>query len=317
MRADRLVAIILSLQTRGQATAGQLAEELEVSERTIRRDLDALLVSGVPLYPQRGRGGGWALLGGHKLNVSGLTADEAQALMLVAGPGALAGLGLEGGAKSALRKLVAALPAPVREQALAANQVIHRDDSAWSPTARPHGDTPAHLPVLRDALMSGVQVDLGYRRPGSEPSVRRVHPLGLVLNRQVWYLLATTDKGRRTFRVSRIESVERTDEPVVRPEGVQLEEMWAEARAGFSERMGVVPVRFRIAEGAGADVAARLGDWVPVTAVGHGEYEAVFPHEHVAAVDFVRLGAAVEVLSPASVRGRLVDIGRDLVERYG
>ncbi len=141
MRADRLVAIVLLLQTHGQLTVDSLAERLEVSERTIRRDLEGLSGAGVPVYAQRGRGGGWALLGGHRINLSGLTAEEAQALFLVAGPNALVGVGVDPGVKSALRKLLAALPAPMREQAAAAHTAVLVDPVGWGR----RNDQPAHL----------------------------------------------------------------------------------------------------------------------------------------------------------------------------
>ena len=316
MRADRLVSIILILQERRQVTAAELAEELEVSERTIRRDLDALMVSGVPIYAQRGRGGGWALLGGHKLNVSGLTAEEAQALTLMVGPVALGGLGLEKDVRSAVRKLLAVLPEPVRQHALAANSFIHQDPSTWDGKEVSAPERPEHLPALRRAILSGLQVDLGYRKPGGEATTRRAHPLGLVLKRNAWYLLGLSAAGPRTFRVSRVTSVSITDEPVVRPEGFDLEAMWGEVREGFSRRVGTVAVRFRVQAGHEDSVARWLGSWIPLIPVEPDGYEARFPHEAAAAAELGKLGDRVEVLSPPAVRARLAELGRALVDRY-
>ncbi len=309
------MSIILILQARRQATAAELALELEVSERTIRRDLDSLMIAGVPIYAKRGRGGGWALLGGHKLNVSGLTAEEAQALTLVVGPVALGGLGLEEDVRSAVRKLLAVLPEPVRQRALAANTLIHQDPSSWG-GMHDETDRPRHLPALRSAILRGLQVDLCYHKPGGDESSRRVHPLGLVLKKNAWYLLALTKAGPRTFRVSRVTEVSLTDKPVVRPEGFDLEAMWGEVRDGFSRRFGLVTVRFRVEPGHEQSVARRLGSWIQLIPVEPGCYDAGFPHEASAAAELGRLGDRVEVLSPEGVRARLADLGRVLTERY-
>ena len=139
MRADRLIAILLLLQVHGQLTAAELAKRLETGERTVRRDMEALLSAGVPLYSQRGRGGGWALLGGHRMNLTGLTTDEAEALFValaqssVQPPGSEASPGLE----AARRKVLAALPAPLREQAAVASKALLFDNTAWGAARRP------------------------------------------------------------------------------------------------------------------------------------------------------------------------------------
>ncbi|MGH9066650.1 MAG: helix-turn-helix transcriptional regulator, partial [Acidimicrobiales bacterium] len=238
MRADRLVAIVLLLQTHGRMTASDLAERLEVSVRTIRRDLEALSGAGVPVYAERGRAGGWALLGGHRIDLSGFTAEEAQALFLVAGPQAFTGLGVEPGVRSALRKLMAALPAPLREQAAAAHSAVLVDPAGWGRRE----DRPRHLDVLRQALVAGVQVRISYAKPGQEPAERVVHPYGLVSKGGTWYLLAGSGAGLRTFRVSRVRAAEPTADPVERPEDFDLAEAWDEVRQRMSSQIGSVEV---------------------------------------------------------------------------
>jgi predicted DNA-binding transcriptional regulator YafY len=331
VRADRLLSIILTMQARGQVTVGDLAEELEVSERTVRRDLDALMAAGVPVYAQRGRGGGWALLGGHKLNLSGLTPDEAQALTLFVSHGALGALaelgelGLEDTVRSALQKLLAVLPGPVRQQALDAHGAIHHDPSAWGGMPRPDPEPLDHLPALRHAVLSGRQVDLGYHRPGSEDAtVRRLHPLGLVRKRNAWYLLALAPSGPRTYRVSRVTEVTVTEEAVEKPEGFDLGKMWGEVSSGYSKRFGATSVHFRIRPGAETDVARWMSSWVPITppAGDDGEadgrsHEASFPNERVAAMELARLGDRIEVVSPDSVRDELARLGHELAALYG
>jgi predicted DNA-binding transcriptional regulator YafY len=175
MRTDRLVAILLMLQRREQVTAAEVAKDLEVSERTARRDLDALAMSGIPVYSIQGRGGGWRLLGGARTDLSGLTASEARALFLVAGPASTTNPAV----KSALRKLVRALPEPFRAQAEAAASSLVLDPRQWGPTriAQP---PPRFLDDLQDAVIRGVQVRLGYVDSTGAESERIVHPLGIV-----------------------------------------------------------------------------------------------------------------------------------------
>ncbi len=197
MRADRLVATVLLLQQRGRVTAAELAEELEISVATARRDLEALSSAGVPVYPQPGRGGGWSLVGGARTDLSGLTAGEAQALFLLVGPAAA----VSDEAKGALRKLVRALPATFREDALAAATATTIDPAGWGSPARPR---PALVDELQPAVVRRLRVRLTYagRAGGSE---RVVDPWGLVDKDGVWYLVAGTDRGRRTFRLDRVD----------------------------------------------------------------------------------------------------------------
>ena len=200
VRADRLVATLLLLQARGRVTAAEVAEELEVSLRTARRDLEALSVAGIPVYSQTGRGGGWSLVGGARTDLSGLTAAEAQALFLVAGPSAA----VTREAKAALRKLVRALPETFRDEAEKAAAAVVLDAARWGGTAPP---APPHLEALQRAVVAGVRVRLDYRDRSGTATERVVDPLGLVAKGSVWYLVAGTDAGLRTFRVSRVREV--------------------------------------------------------------------------------------------------------------
>ena len=221
VRADRLVAILLLLQARGQVTAAEVAAELEVSERTARRDLEALGMAGVPIYSVQGRNGGWRLAGGGRTDLSGLTEPEARALFLVAGPSSSATPEV----KAALRKLVRALPESFRSQAEAASSAVVIDPVDWDQRAvtRP---SPPLLDALQQAVIDGEQLVLGYVARDRSASSRVVHPLGLATKGTVWYLVADTEVGLRTFRVDRVTAVERTGQAVVRPEGFDLEEAW-------------------------------------------------------------------------------------------
>ena len=235
MRADRLVALLLLLQRRSRVTAAEVAEELEVSERTARRDLEALSMAGVPVYSQQGRNGGWQLLGGGRTDLSGLTADEARALFLVAGPASATPE-----VRAALRKLVRALPEPLRDEAEAASSAVVIDQG-WGRTSR-RTPPPPWLADLQRAVVDGVQVELSYVARDGNVSERVVHPLGLAARGSVWYLLGDTAAGMRTFRVERVSGVTSTGEPVVRPDDFDLEEAWASASEGMRRHWRAVEV---------------------------------------------------------------------------
>ena len=320
MRADRLVAVVLLLQTHGRMTAADLAQRLETSERTIRRDLESLSIAGLPVVALRGRGGGWELVGRHRTDLSGLSAGEAEALFLVAGPEAVAaGLGIEPKVRSALRKLLAALPEPMRAQAAAARSRVLVDPTRWGA----HDDTPDHIAALRDAVLRGVQVDLTYAKRGEPAEVRRVQPFGLVSKAGTWYLIAGTDAGLRTFRASRVHGVAPTDLPVVRPEGFDLEKAWARTREEFPPRQEGVVVEVLVDAEMAPYLARAFGAWTTFE-LGHdpggGRLRRLTvraPSVEAAAWALVRFGEQVEVVGPASVRARMAAIGRGLLSRYG
>ncbi len=323
VRADRLVAIVLLLQAHGQRTAAQLAEALEASPRTIRRDLLALSAAGVPVYAQPGRGGGWALLGGHRLDLTGLTANEARALVL-----ALAGAPGHEGVEAAVRKVVAALPAPLRDQAAATRASTHVDPSGWRRTRSLHdqGDGsggPEELRRLRQAIEVSVQVNLCYAKVGAEASWRRVHPLGLVAKRGTWYLVGRSHKGLRTYRVSRVEAVELTDDPVSWPEGFDLPTTWEALERDFKARMPTadLAVELLVDPVAWPRLGFELGGWWDVVDQGPApdgrrRVEVKLPGVPYAAAKLATFADAVEVLSPPKVRAELAALGRRLTARY-
>ena len=331
MRADRLVAIVLLLQVHGRMTAADIAERLETSERTIRRDLDALCVAGVPVYPQRGRGGGWALLGGHRIDLTGLTADEAQALLLATDPGTgTLGPGFAEGLAAARRKVLAALPEGLRDRVDAAAGAVLVDRTRWGRGAVPGGPGAVeHLAALRRAVLAAHQVVIVYEPPGRPAEERRVHPLGLVCKREVWYLVATAPAGLRTYRLSRMREVVVTEDPVVHPDGFDLAEAWAGIQRSLSERMpAAVPVEALVAPSAVRRLRATVGSWWTVEELTPGELPAEegddrlavrirFPTVGAAAAELAGFGDQVEVRSPPEVRAELADRGRRLLARYG
>lgn len=315
MRSDRLVAILLMLQRREQVTAAEVAEELEVSERTARRDLDALGMAGIPVYSVQGRGGGWRLLGGARTDLSGLTASEARALFLVAGPAASATPEV----KTALRKLVRALPEPFRAQAEAAASSLVVDSRHWSSSgvdARP----PRFLDVLQDAVIRGVQVRFGYVDAAGNETERVVHPLGVVAKGPSWYLVAHTKAGQRTFRIDRVVAVAATDEPVARPEKFDLAQSWRQIADNAEHRRTPVEVHATCAPTGIEYLRAALGDNLNVCAAGADGSIAVVirgPSEYGLAGHLAGLVEWLEITSPQSIRDHLAAIGAALTDRYG
>ncbi|GII57666.1 transcriptional regulator [Planotetraspora thailandica] len=306
MRADRLVATLLLMQARGQVTAAELARELEVSVATARRDLEALSAAGVPVYPQPGRGGGWSLLGGARTDLTGLTAPEAQALFLLAGPAASAAPEV----RSALRKLVRALPGTFRADAEAAAEAVVIDHARWGEHAQ---SRPELVETVQTAVVRRRKVRFLYKN-----RERLVDPLGLVDKDAVWYLLADTEDGRRTFRVDRITDAVVTDLDAERPAGFDLAQEWERVvdeverrRSGLSATVLIearfLPVlrdrlgRHCVVDGAADDGRVRVRVTAPT---------ALMIAQHLAG-----WGALVEVVGPESVRAELHRLGTELVRR--
>ena len=308
------MAILLLLQQREQVTAAEVALELEVSERTARRDLDALAMAGVPVYSMQGRGGGWRLLGGARTDLSGLTASEARALFLVAGPASTATPAV----KAALRKLVRALPEPFREQAEAAATSVVVDPRHWGSSQVEHRP-PRFLDEIQEAVIRGVQVRLSYvDRKGSETE-RTVHPLGIVAKGPTWYLVSNTQAGRRTFRIDRISSVELTGDPVQRPEGFDLAESWREIADEVDRKRTPLEAQAICAPDGLGLLRMALGNRLEVggpTPDGRIEIVIRGRDEYTLAGELAGLNEWLEVIGPQGVRDHLASIGGALVARY-
>ncbi len=317
MRADRLVAILLMLQRRGVLTAAQVAEELEISERTARRDLDALGAAGIPVYSQQGRNGGWRLLGEGTTDLTGLSAAEVRALFLVAGPAA----GATKDVKAALRKLVSALPEPFRDQAEIASNAILIDPAPWNTTSAVRLSPPL-LDEVQDALVTERQIEIGYVARDGLATIRVVHPLGLAAKGAVWYLVADTDSGLRTFRVDRMRSVRATGERAVRPVGFVLSDAWALITATVNDRRMPASTRIRTDPGTarmmryvfGARLSVGRPEPQPQPLV---EVELVGQSLDSLACEIAGFGSAIDVISPMEVRQQLYEIGLQLVDAYG
>ena len=330
MRADRLLAALLLLQARGRVTAAELAAELEVSVATARRDLAALSAAGIPVYPQPGRGGGWALVGGARTDLSGLSAPEAQALFLRLGPAAAG----SDAAKAALRKLVRALPATFRPEAEAAARATMVDPVGWGGRGRRR---PALVDRLQEAVIRRRRVRLSYRGRTGQPSERVVDPWGLIDKDDIWYLLAGTERGQRTFRVDRIESAEVLPDTFDWPDGFTLAAAWERVVAEIEQRRTAVWATVRIEARFVPILRDQFGELATRTMERSGELAtrtmersgelASRADERVRVrvgaptpLDLARQlagwGGLIEVEEPASVREILGRIGVELVARY-
>ena len=241
MRADRLVATLLVLQARGTVTAAEVADELEVSERTARRDLDALAMSGIPLYSKQGRGGGWTLVGGATTNLTGLRSPEARALMTMAAASGRFTPELA----SAMRKITQAMPEPVRDEVAQIMSSVMSDSTSWGNRAASvlhEKRRDDWLDPLQRSVIERRCLALTYDTPRTGTSRRTVKPLGLVVKQGYWYLLADTEGGRRSFRVDRIIDVEPTPDRFDPPEDFDLERAWEEITQRYAERAAHVAV---------------------------------------------------------------------------
>ncbi len=253
MKSGRLLEILLLLQARGRVTAAELADRLEVSPRTVYRDAEALSSAGVPIYTERGRGGGIRLMPGYRTDVSGLTHDEARALFVLTTGGAQEDLGLGTAARSAILKVMRAVPEPFRPAATATSQRILVDPAGWMRAPDPAGE----LGVLQTAVFTDRRLRLGYRSSGPrEPeasgqtaersaSERVVDPYGLVCKAGIWYLVADSEDEPRLFRVSRVVSAVVDEEPVRRRDGVELAGLWASLRREVEDRPAPLEVVVR------------------------------------------------------------------------
>ncbi|MEF2967479.1 WYL domain-containing protein [Paenibacillus sp. M1] len=251
MRADRLLSILLLLQNEGKLSSRSLAEKLEVSERTIVRDMDALSAAGIPVYAERGPSGGWMLAENYRTSLTGMNQEEILSLLLTRHSAMLGELGIKPGHfETAYQKLLASSPASVRQDAELIRERLHIDGAGWHAS----NETFPWLATVQEAVWSGRKLEMRYKKseekekdPGSSPR-RTVHPLGLVAKRNVWYLVAEEGGELKTFRISRLTEARVLDEVFRRPPGFCLGEYWERSTAEFKSRLPRYPAQVRIAE---------------------------------------------------------------------
>jgi predicted DNA-binding transcriptional regulator YafY/GNAT superfamily N-acetyltransferase len=318
MRASRLVSILLLLQARGRMTAAALAEELEVSVRTVYRDLVDLGAAGVPVYGERG-GGGYRLVGGYRTNLTGLTAEEAQTLLLAGAAGPLAELGLGSLLATTRMKLLAAVPEALRPVAARAERRFHLDASGW---AHAPARDPGHLRAVAGAVWRDHRLGLRYRRGDDRPRRRLVDPLGLVHKTGTWYLVAAAAGDRlRVYRVDRIQAAGEVDAQVRRPDSFDLARLWREWEAAYAAGLPTFTVTVRLGpvgqrhQGSMGPMSHRSASDPLAGGDGWVTQRLTFDDRRVALAALQALGPDVEVLDPPDLRGDLVANARALIDR--
>jgi predicted DNA-binding transcriptional regulator YafY len=322
MRAGRLVSLLLLLQTRGRMTAQALAGELEVSVRTVYRDVESLGAAGVPIYADRGPAGGYQLLAGYRTRLTGLTSEEAGTLYLAGMPAAAAELGLGSVLAAAELKLRAALPGELADRADRVRERFHLDAPGWFRADEP---TP-YLSTVADAVWRERLLTVRYRRWKAPREVTRtLHPLGVVLKAGRWYLVARSRERTTAYRVANILEAEVLDSPAERPAEFDLAAYWQEWTERYEQSvyramatvrmtataldwMGFVfpPEMSRVArQSAGPpDADGWVVTTVPIESIKHGH------------IELLKLGAEAEVLEPAELRERFAETARGLAATY-
>ncbi|MEU9864548.1 WYL domain-containing protein [Streptomyces sp. NPDC047971] len=319
MRAARLIKMVLLLQSRPSMTAAELATELEVSERTVTRDALALSEAGVPVYADRGRAGGYRLIGGYRTRLTGLARGEAEALFLSGLPGALRDMGLDDAASAARLKVSAALLPSLRDAPESAAHRFHLDAPGWYQEPQ----RPELLAPIAEAVWDDRTVSARYRRGETEVE-RELAPYGLVLKAGVWYLCARSGAAFRTYRVDRFVAVALREERFDRDEDFDLPAFWAERAAEFARSILRAEVVLRLsAPGAKrlpylTDRAAAEEALASATADAEGRLTATLrvENEDVAFSQLLALGPEAEILAPASLRARFVAAAEALSGLY-
>ncbi|MFC4116036.1 helix-turn-helix transcriptional regulator [Nonomuraea zeae] len=322
MRASRLLSLLLLLQTRGRMTAPELAEELEVSVRTVYRDVEALSAAGVPVYADRGPAGGYQLIDGYRTRLTGLTAEEASSLFLAGLPGPAAELGLADVAANAELKLLAALPPEPRSHAARMRERFLLDVPGWYRSA----DDVPHLSEVAEAVWEQRPLRMTYRRWGQQVVDRVIHPYGLVLKGGSWYLVAAPpERDPRTYRVSRVLTLETLPGRFPWPEGFELAGFWQGYAKEFRERMYTAEAVVKLAPGMGDLLAYTMGADVVGAALAaagepdpEGRVTITVPVESLSHARWLllRMGAGVEVLGPPELRELMRETVAELGKLY-
>ena len=319
MRASRLVSLLLVLQNRERLTAAELARELEVSERTIHRDVEALSLAGVPIYAERGPGGGIRLVDGYRTRLTGLTAPEAEAVFLSGLPGPAAELGLGTVMAAAQLKVLTAMPRELRPRAQRLLQRFHLDVTGWFV----HAESVPHLATLAEGVWESRRVKISYERDGEQVE-RLLGPLGVVLKAGIWYVVADAAGQIRTYRVSRVRAAEPTDEAFERPADFDLAGYWVESTAAYERELDRIEVIVRVRPGHVDALADFIGNQAARSAERidepdpHGwprlRLKLSWPGD--APGQLLGMGADLEVLSPPGMRDRVAQIANEVAAQY-
>ncbi len=314
MRADRLLNILLHLQAKGRTTSRELSKKLEISERTVHRDMEALSAAGIPIYAERGIGGGWNLSEGYRTNLTGFKKEEVLSLLLLHSSRVLEDLGKKKDFDSAFVKLLAALPPAYKKDAETARQRIHIDGAGWNRAIR---DLPL-LPILQDAVWEEKKVKIVYEKEGkAEP--RLLEPLGLVAKDSIWYLVARRSKEMRVYRISRVKEASLTEERFERPKKFDLAKYWEEWLKEFRSRVPQYLVKMRVKE---IDISkvenfrfARIKN-ISVPKNGFVIFELDLETKEWAIGMLLHLGTSAIVLEPIELREAILEKTSSILKAY-
>ena len=322
MRADRLISILMLLQTNGRMTADDLAERLEVSPRTIYRDLDALSGAGVPVYAERGPNGGCMLMESYRTNLTGLNEKEVQALFMFTVPGLLADLGADKASEAAMLKLMASLPAPFQQDAAFVQKRLHLDPGAWFQSEE---EVP-YLSLVQTAVWQNQRLRLNYRRGDGQWVKQLIDAYGLVAQASVWYVVGGI-RGEKiqVYRVSRIMDAELTGSNFERPADFDLAAYWQSWRDQFEARQNRLTVQLRVPPSSGPLLALVFGEGIVAALLtapsaedtaGNVLLSVTFDSLETACRQLLGLGTAVDVISPPELRQHLYERAQQAVQQY-
>lgn len=314
MHADRLLSLVLLLRNRGRMPASALARELEVSTRTVLRDIDALSTSGIPVFAERGRDGGFELLPGFTTDLTGLTADEAKALLGAGSAATSESLGMAPAFASAMRKVVAAMPDAHRAAAGKLAERIYVTQDGWLRDT----ERSEHLGLIQQAVFAGSRLRILYTSRGGAPSWRTVDPEGLVNAAGHWYLVARDRGNERTYRLDRLTETELLDEPANRPADVDLAATWRRRRSEFRAGHDPLHVELRVREEGREQLQAKA---VAVQSLVPADDGWLLAHATFADVGHVgaalwTLGVPAELLGPPEVRIEIAARAQEMWERH-
>lgn len=322
MRADRLISLIMLLQTRGKTAARHLAQELEVSERTVYRDMVVLSAIGIPVYGEAGPDGGYALVDSYRTSLTGLTESEVQALFMLSIPEPLQALGVGLELKGALLKLAAAMPAVQRSEEERVRQRFHLDATWWRQKEEPQ----PYLKTIHQAVWQDQKLFIRYRvLAGGSDAERLVEPYGLVAKAGVWYLVCAWQGRVRVKRVSSLLEVRLSDQHFERPEDFDLADFWNIWRQDEEQRYVDFPVKVRAAPDSipvlvhemGSSIRQRIEQAGPPDANGWVQLDLSFESHYEARNRLMGLGGGVEVLEPAALRMSIIDLAEQVRGLYG
>jgi predicted DNA-binding transcriptional regulator YafY len=320
MRADRLISIVMLLQTRERMTAEELSQELEVSPRTIYRDITALNIAGIPIYSDRGPGGGIALLESYRTSLTGMSEDEAKALFMMSIPQALVDLGYSQKLKSALLKLAVAMPAGQQMMQAHTQQRIYLDSTPWT-----QKDEPApHIGIIHHAVWQDKLVRLVYQGNFDTQIEAEIAPLGLVAKMNTWYLVGMDRGYVRVIKIEDILRVDILDQVFTRDKDFNLATFWKEWCKASQERRSVYIVQIKVAPELFSKLHLYLGevakytisDTEPVDSKGWRVVIILFENFFRARESILNFGNAAEVLEPEALKLSVIDFAKQIVDFY-